>query len=133
LDLFSDIDTQKSNYRLTPFKLEINLHKGIALDWPALEARTSSAIKQLTSSSKIKKSPYTSGTDWNAVEKKIEKELEEDKVGFFRSFCQFPLNPKMDRHTSVFLYRYFSPKEKLHSKLSSKIYTRMQMITLNGQ
>mmetsp|Transcript_28388 Transcript_28388/g.46186 ORF Transcript_28388/g.46186 Transcript_28388/m.46186 type:complete len:404 (-) Transcript_28388:235-1446(-) len=79
LDLFSDIDTQKSNYRLTPFKLEINLHKGIALDWPALEARTSSAIKQLTSSSKIKKSPYTSGTDWNAVEKKIEKELEEDK------------------------------------------------------
>jgi len=26
-----------------------------------------------------RKSPYTSGTDWGAVEKKIDKELEEDK------------------------------------------------------
>uniref|UniRef100_A0A7S3Z368 Uncharacterized protein n=1 Tax=Lotharella globosa TaxID=91324 RepID=A0A7S3Z368_9EUKA len=96
-NLAAGIDVGNSKYRLSQFKLEMTLRKATDFDWPELERAVSKPQQQKkhpkthqppnhpqpTSSAPntnpSRKSPYTSGTDWNAVEKKIEDELREEK------------------------------------------------------
>ncbi|GAB5362278.1 hypothetical protein AAMO2058_000783600 [Amorphochlora amoebiformis] len=70
----------KSKYSLSPYKLEITLAKASDENWPALERKAISTVqKPVPSPSSTRKSPYVSGTDWDAVSKKIDKELDQEK------------------------------------------------------
>mmetsp|Transcript_24344 Transcript_24344/g.43182 ORF Transcript_24344/g.43182 Transcript_24344/m.43182 type:complete len:401 (+) Transcript_24344:146-1348(+) len=85
LHLSHPILPAESTYRLSAFKLELNLKKATNVNWASLEAAgpapvaPPSSVSTSSNAKATRKSPYTSGTDWNAVEKKIEKELEEEK------------------------------------------------------
>ena len=85
LELFDEIDPERSSYRLTPYKLEVKMRKKEAYQWSTLEkplsdaayARSSFPSSSATSSGVP--SAYASGKDWNAIEQELKKKEEEEK------------------------------------------------------
>ena len=87
LNLFDEVDSKQSTHRLSAFKLEVKLRKKESYQWAALEASDSAMAGRIpTSSSAVGSgssttvpSAYTSKKDWNAIERQIKKDEEEEK------------------------------------------------------
>jgi len=85
IDLAHPVVPAQSSYRILSTKLEVKIRKKEGVRWNALEGTGSDPIagggaSQTTSTSGLK-APYSSGRDWNKIEKVLEKETEEKKEG----------------------------------------------------
>jgi len=83
IDLAHPIVPDQSTYKIMSTKLEIKMRKKEAVRWAALEGDGSAPVAgaSLPPSNTGLKAPYTSGRDWNKVEKALEKEIDEKKEG----------------------------------------------------
>ena len=93
LDLFDTIDPQQSTHRLSPFKLEVKLRKKDNYQWGALEASDATMASRLPAAGSSSTaggggsggggggvpSAYATKKDWNAIERQLKKEEEEEK------------------------------------------------------
>jgi tetratricopeptide (TPR) repeat protein len=88
LDLFDNIDPSQSSHRLSPFKLEVTLRKKESYQWTSLEASDATLAARIQNNSSSGTVPvsstsvpsaYASKKDWNAIERQIKKEEEEEK------------------------------------------------------